>query len=104
MPKDRQASTMTLGEKTLWLSTDDDQGDDAGHQEIEALLGQPELIPAGWEQHLLVFARARDHDASGDPCVLSLTREGNQWIKRFHYLGGDDWLPSDRFVHVSPAP
>lgn len=104
MPNAEQPSTPPLDMSRLYLSTDHDEGDDAGHHEINTLLDHPELIPADWGKGVLVFAAARDEDDAGDPCVLSLAREGGRWIKRFFYLGDDDWLPSDRFVRVRKAP
>ena len=71
MPIDEQASTMTLGEKTLWLSTSHNEGDNAGHGELADLLTNPQNIPADW-RGILVFAAAHDTDGEGNPCVLRL--------------------------------
>ena len=104
MSSTEQSSTPSLDMSRLYLSTDSDLRDDAGHYEIDTLLEHPELIPADWKNHLLVFAGARDEDGAGDRCVLSLDWKGDQWVKGFYYLGDDDWLPSDRYVRISPAP
>jgi len=103
MPNAEQSSTPSFDVSRLYLSTSFQGDDNAGHLEFDALLQEPGLIPAGWGEGVLVFAAAHDTDGDDNPCVWSLAREGGQWSKRLYYLSDDDWLPSDRFVHVRRA-